>query len=1171
MSRSGRFGEFPGHALAGALFFSLLGLACGVGRAQDEIRNFKKPLLMVETGGHHAPVRSVIWQDPRTMLTGGLDKVVKVWDLQDGAHLARTLRPMIWRGPAGIIYAIALSPVPDAAGQRLLAVGGFGVENRRGDLTIYRVPGVERVPTGEVVARLMPPRTNDPREPGHRDSVLCLAFDPTGRILASGGNDSTVQLWDVTRGPQPAIRSRAILTAHRAPVRTLAFSPDGRTLATAGADGSIRLWEVATGRELSSRSGNARNPDPINTLAFSPDGQSIAVGLEGGPGSPGRLYVFDGRDLARPAVQLPTRAEQGPVECLAFQPDGRRLALSIKSDRSDVLDPMTISCDLEIRSLPDGAVARTWKVHGLVYACSFSPAGDRLAYSGGPAQSIFLQNMADLDQVPEELKGQGSTPFDLGFKSDEPQVIAFTRDRPAPGNAPGSYEGFDLAARKTRDVPAAQVQRALRTFGGWTLQGSINQYVLEAVNADGRRWRVALDGAKERLWWSWTFVPPGPGHPRGTVAIGTEAGVALFDLETGGRTRVFAGHSSPVVSVVPSPDGRWLASSSIDQAVMLYPLAGCDTRPGLGATFQQVDGAGWRVERIEPGGFAASMGLLPGDMLMRAVILAGRSMEDFQKLEEIARFVARVDQLAPYVEEIGLRVHRTMAVPVPGLFGVHTVLYQAITPFLPSSKRNNPALTLMLGSDKEWVLWTPQGYYDTSIEGDFRLLGWHINSPFDSTQPTDYVPLGTYARTMNRPEVLERLWTTGSIDQALAAVAAREPRPDAQAYDDQPPKIVLSSAQPQVKPQAPGKVWEVTVPRPAIKVDLLALGKRKIQELRLIVDEKLLPVRKLALKEQHEETVELELPPNKPVRVEVQATNEQQAQRVESIDLVYLPPPMPVPPQPEAVRPTPAPEKPKPTPRLVLLGFGSERFQVPQLGAIRFAEKDLADVAAFLGQHLLMPSGSRPGDLKLDRVDLLGARATAQAMESALERLQAMPRSGELQKGDLVVVLIASHVLAWEGSSLIASADSQATVPLKPSISARDLSERLGELADYGCRVVAILDGVHESPDAQIKSDVKAWVRDLQRNRRVITFIASKEGPGGVSVRDQHSYFALGLLGAFQAGGASGARRNRTAPYTIDQYRRAAAQQVQDLSNRRQELGCFIPTSVPPSAPFVAP
>ena len=30
---------------------------------QDEVRNFKQPILMVETGGSHAPVRSLVWQD----------------------------------------------------------------------------------------------------------------------------------------------------------------------------------------------------------------------------------------------------------------------------------------------------------------------------------------------------------------------------------------------------------------------------------------------------------------------------------------------------------------------------------------------------------------------------------------------------------------------------------------------------------------------------------------------------------------------------------------------------------------------------------------------------------------------------------------------------------------------------------------------------------------------------------------------------------------------------------------------------------------------------------------------------------------------------------------------------------------------------------------------------
>src|SRR5437763_9056859 len=55
----------------------------GTAQAQDEVPNFKKPILMVETGGHHAPVRSLVWQDAFTLLSGGEDKVVKVWDFHD--------------------------------------------------------------------------------------------------------------------------------------------------------------------------------------------------------------------------------------------------------------------------------------------------------------------------------------------------------------------------------------------------------------------------------------------------------------------------------------------------------------------------------------------------------------------------------------------------------------------------------------------------------------------------------------------------------------------------------------------------------------------------------------------------------------------------------------------------------------------------------------------------------------------------------------------------------------------------------------------------------------------------------------------------------------------------------------------------------------------------------
>jgi WD40 repeat protein len=62
--------------------------------------------------------------------------------------------------------------------------------------------------------------------PGHRGPVACLAFSPDGRWLASGSDDRTVRLQDVSTGD--VIGSRELDTQ----VKALAFSPDGRTLYT---------------------------------------------------------------------------------------------------------------------------------------------------------------------------------------------------------------------------------------------------------------------------------------------------------------------------------------------------------------------------------------------------------------------------------------------------------------------------------------------------------------------------------------------------------------------------------------------------------------------------------------------------------------------------------------------------------------------------------------------------------------------------------------------------------------------------------------------------------------------------------------------------------------------------------------------------------------------------
>jgi WD40 repeat protein len=37
---------------------------------------------------------------------------------------------------------------------------------------------------------------------GHKDTVRCLAYAPDGRRLASGGDDSTLRLWDLPSGTE---------------------------------------------------------------------------------------------------------------------------------------------------------------------------------------------------------------------------------------------------------------------------------------------------------------------------------------------------------------------------------------------------------------------------------------------------------------------------------------------------------------------------------------------------------------------------------------------------------------------------------------------------------------------------------------------------------------------------------------------------------------------------------------------------------------------------------------------------------------------------------------------------------------------------------------------------------------------------------------------------------
>jgi WD40 repeat protein len=75
--------------------------------------------------------------------------------------------------------------------------------------------------------------------------VLALAYSPVGGILAGGGDDKVVTLWDDQTG-----RELRALHGHTAAVQGLSFSPDGRRVASASADKTVKVWDVSSGKEL---------------------------------------------------------------------------------------------------------------------------------------------------------------------------------------------------------------------------------------------------------------------------------------------------------------------------------------------------------------------------------------------------------------------------------------------------------------------------------------------------------------------------------------------------------------------------------------------------------------------------------------------------------------------------------------------------------------------------------------------------------------------------------------------------------------------------------------------------------------------------------------------------------------------------------------------------------
>ncbi|HVW24669.1 MAG TPA: serine/threonine-protein kinase [Polyangiaceae bacterium] len=364
--------------------------------------------------------------------------------------------------------------------------------------------------------------------PGHTDRVTKIAFSPNGYVIATGCYDKQVRLF--ARDGKPG----RVLSGHGAAVKALGFSHDSTRLCSIDTDGEVRLWDVATGAFTSRKS----TADRDLFCSFSPDGAYVLSGSHGGV-----IHLWN---IATGSVRS-LSGHQGSVRSAAFSPDGASIASGGE----------------------DGTV-RLWSLSGqgskilgnegaTVQIVAFSPDARRLATAGMNGRVRLWDVATRTSRVVNE---HGERVVALAFSEDGRYLAS---------------SGWDKIVR-VHDL-RTEVRTVLRGHGdvvsalsfspdGTHLASASWDKTVRVWNAHHTHERRALVGHTVGVR-TVAFSPDGKLLASG----GHDNAVRIWRPDTG-ESRVLTGHTDHVYKVVFSPDGKWLASSSDDRTVRLWSVAG---------------------------------------------------------------------------------------------------------------------------------------------------------------------------------------------------------------------------------------------------------------------------------------------------------------------------------------------------------------------------------------------------------------------------------------------------------------------------------------------------------------------------------------------------------------------------------------------------------------------
>jgi WD40 repeat protein len=578
---------------------------------------------------------------------------------------------------------------------------------------------------------------------GHMALIKKIAFTPDGLQLVSASDDKVIRVWDVASAKTLRTIRGEIAPGSAGKIFAMALSPDGKWLAAGGIfsarddeAGTIRLYDFVSGELKALMKGHE---DAVNSLAFSPDGTRLISGS-----SDRTAILWDVSPLtatgdaakAGPAILSPLHRLKGHTDQIfaaGFTPDGARVVTGADDQ------------DLRLWRVADSTEIAVMKGHADKVR-SLAIARDGTIASGDRSGEIRLWN-GETGAFLRTLARQRTFVGSLSFSPDGKTLLSGIAKVSADSNPYGAHV-FDVATGRElvtyREHDNIVLATAISPDGRWAATGGGDNNEIHIWDLKTGKRRVGADGAPLTLG--------GTGKPAWAVgfsadgkAIGWGSKWIQYDPRQG---------YGPLEFALALP----LGSTSLGTPQPLDETAAKSFRRAVAGE------DGWSLSHRKGGayGYDAILDIKRGE---RVVISIERSSTDGYRhcsysftpdgqtivsgggngwLTAYDRAGKKLGDFVGHEDDVW-----AVAVSPDGNYLLSGSNDQTVR--LWDEKTRVLLATLFRGSDGEWVIWTPEGFFAGSEKGAERV-GWHINQ--GSTKEARYVAGARLRKFFFRPDLV---------------------------------------------------------------------------------------------------------------------------------------------------------------------------------------------------------------------------------------------------------------------------------------------------------------------------------------------------------------------------------------------------------------------------------